>query len=540
MKDPIEEARQQLFNILNKEKQTNALGESSVAETMESFSEIFEELHVAEQELRQQNEELVETRQRIEDERQRYQELFEYAPDAYLVTDEKGLIQAANQAAGELINVPSAFLSGKPFLIFISEDDLIAISKILRGDETVHDKEIGVRPRHGKRVYVSVTTNRLPGKNNQPAQIRWVLRDVTERRKALAALDASEERFRTIFDQAKLGIVLLDQKGMITRTNPAFLEMLGIQSSALPDHFFALLEDPQDGPPFTQAFQAVVRGKQPVSYQKIRLKGGEGRTLWAGVTLSPMRNDQNRVQFVVAMVENITAEHQAGVELVEMRRRLLESGEAERLRLAQDLHDGPMQDLYGAVFHLNNLPGLEGNPESEARIKEIQEILKRVAGTLRAICGELRPPTLTNLGLERAIRSHAEQIQDLHPEITFQLQLTHEGQVLPADMRMALFRIYQQCMTNVLRHAQASRVMISFHVDDREAVLDIWDNGKGFTLPEKWVELLREGHYGLAGIAERVDAIGGVLKIDTRPGAGTLVHIAAPLAEHTENIARKL
>jgi signal transduction histidine kinase len=161
-------------------------------------------------------------------------------------------------------------------------------------------------------------------------------------------------------------------------------------------------------------------------------------------------------------------------------------------------------------------------------MQEIQEMIKSVASTLRSVCGELRPPTISNLGLERAIRSHADRIQELHPELDLQLQLSNDGQTLPAHTRLAFFRIYQQCMANVLRHAHAKRVVVAFHLTEQEVTLDIWDNGKGFTLPGKWVDLLREGHYGLAGIAERVQALGGTLKIDTRPGAGTLVQVEAP------------
>jgi signal transduction histidine kinase len=217
-----------------------------------------------------------------------------------------------------------------------------------------------------------------------------------------------------------------------------------------------------------------------------------------------------------------------------MRRRLLESGEVERLRLAQELHDGPMQDLYGTVFKISSFNDGGIDPAMANNLKDMQEMIKNVANTLRVIVGELRPPTIGNLGLERAIRSHADRVAEQHPELEIKLQLTRDGQSLPSHTRLAFFRIYQQCMANILRHAEASQVMISFHLSEEELALDVWDNGKGFRLPEKWVSLLREGHFGLAGIAERVEALGGALKIDTRPGAGTLVHVAAPRDRNNE------
>jgi signal transduction histidine kinase len=70
--------------------------------------------------------------------------------------------------------------------------------------------------------------------------------------------------------------------------------------------------------------------------------------------------------------------------------------------------------------------------------------------------------------------------------------------------------------------------MVAFRVDDDDITLDVWDNGKGFVPPAKWVDLVREGHYGLAGIAERVQALGGTLNVESKRGTGTLVHVVAP------------
>ncbi len=531
MKDQIEEARQRVIRMVEKENENSGYSTQTLNHALDTFTEILEELQVAEEELRQQNEELLETHETVEKERARYRELFEFAPDAYLVTDEKGIIQEANQAASLLFNLDNIFLTGKPILALVEPADSQLFNRILKNPGQVGEIELRIRQHGGKKMFVSVLTNKISTEGQQEAQIRWMLRDISERRQALLALDASERRFRTLFDQANLGIALLDLKGRFVHTNPALQEMLGRRDEELAGMDFARLAHPEDRKAVTQAVLAVDAERRPLSYIKTRLKRANEKFLWGSVALSPLRDEQNKTHLIVMLIDNITAQRQAEDELVEMRRRLLDSGESERLRLAQELHDGPMQDLYGAVFHLTNLPHLDGNADALEQIKDVQEILRRVAGTLRSICGELRPPTLTNLGLERAIRSHAERIQEYHPEMKLDLQLTQDGQALPGHIRLAFYRIYQQCMTNILRHAQASQVVISFHFDDDEAVLDIWDNGKGFTLPEKWVDLLREGHFGLAGIAERVEAMRGTLKIDTKPGAGTLVHVAVPKEE---------
>jgi two-component system, NarL family, sensor histidine kinase UhpB len=144
---------------------------------------------------------------------------------------------------------------------------------------------------------------------------------------------------------------------------------------------------------------------------------------------------------------------------------------------------------------------------------------------LRGFAGQLRPPTLKNYGLEKTIRSHADQFQEDHPEITLTLDLMSDGNKLPERVSLALFRIYQQSLANILRHAHATCVNIRLILDDQHVQLGIEDNGDGFEVPPRLVDLIHAGHYGLVGSAERAEAIGGTLTIDSQPGRGTTIFV---------------
>ena len=328
-------------------------------------------------------------------------ELFEFAPDAYIETDHKGVIQEANHAAGNLLRVRTNFLVGKPLRLFVEPADASIFYNLLEENQHTRISEIHIVLRDHTKLVVAVTVAPFFDPLGNKGGYRWMLRDITSLKQA----------------------------------------------------------------------------------------------------------------------EN---------ELMEVKRQLLSNNETERLLLARELHDGPIQDLYGAVFKLTSSQAVSKNRKVQQNLDETQAILKQVAGTLRAICGELRPPTLANLGIERAIRSHVEEIRDRHPEMQFTLNLQPEERPLPQEIRLAVFRIYQQCISNVLLHSNAQQVKVALEFTGRTLRLSVSDDGMGFRPPDKWVDLLREGHYGLAGIAERVDALGGKLKIDTKPGAGTLVHVAAP------------
>lgn len=136
-------------------------------------------------------------------------------------------------------------------------------------------------------------------------------------------------------------------------------------------------------------------------------------------------------------------------------------------------------------------------------------------------------------GLEKAILSHVEQFRTEHPEIKIRLNLEPDGQRLPERVRLALFRIYQQAIANIIRHAQASKVQIRFNLDEHSARLEIEDNGRGFDVPERLVGLVRKGHLGLVGAAERAEAIGGKLTISSQPGKGTTIQVEVNLAKIT-------
>jgi signal transduction histidine kinase len=204
------------------------------------------------------------------------------------------------------------------------------------------------------------------------------------------------------------------------------------------------------------------------------------------------------------------------------------------MQLAQELHDVPIQDLYGILYQLNDFDHLIVDQESLAEWAKMRAMVQGVINTLRGICGELRSPTLAPFGLEGAIREHADQFRNKHPGIDVKLELKHDGKELPEQMRLNLFRIYQQAMTNVVRHAEATQVSVTFDWDAKRVVLQIQDNGRGFEVPPRWIRLVREGHLGLVGAAERAELIGGRFKVISRPGEGTLIDVFVPRNQEQE------
>jgi len=215
-------------------------------------------------------------------------------------------------------------------------------------------------------------------------------------------------------------------------------------------------------------------------------------------------------------------------ELAELKQRLAESQEVERLHLAQELHDGPLQDLIGARFHLGAITNVLQQSQSDRQLQAVQENLQTVIHSLRALCRELRPPVLAPFGLEQAIRAHAQNFRTSYPQIAVALDLDEDKQILPERVRLALYRIYQHALANTAIHADASNIRVIFRLDEEQVYLRIIDDGRGFTPPDRWIELAREGHFGLAGAAERAEAIGGLLDVVSGSDMGTSLRVTAP------------
>jgi PAS domain S-box-containing protein len=357
---------------------------------------------------------------------------------------------------------------------------------------------------------------------------------VVERKRAEEALRTSETRFRAIFEGAAIGMLLTDLEKRVVESNPALRKMLGYKWDELRRMLFSEFTHPADLDINMKLYQELVSGKCDQYQLENRYLRKNREVVWGRLTASLGRDAEGEPKFAIVMIEDITERKQVEAELAEVQRQLMESREAERLHLAQELHDGPLQDLHGMAFRLGELEAILPDEPSLGQMTATRASLQQVIQTLRVICGELRPPALAPFGLEKAIRSHVAHFQKGHPELKIQLNLMPDGQLLPEQIRLALFRIYQQALNNINRHARASEVAIQFRVDAEQIILEIEDNGRGFQMPQRRIELVRQGHLGLVGAAERAEAIGGQLKIRSVQGQGTLIQAIVPYLREQE------
>jgi signal transduction histidine kinase len=244
--------------------------------------------------------------------------------------------------------------------------------------------------------------------------------------------------------------------------------------------------------------------------------------------------DERRTIQALAFSAAVAAEN---VELVEALRgkaaevnrlyaKVLSSREEEQKRIARELHDGVVQDLIDLLFRL------ESGALGETKERVFREKLRQVIDNTRRLCAELRPSALDDLDLPLAIQGYVEEVRgnfglDVRLEIGVDGDERFEG--VPEEARVSIFRVLQEGLMNVERHARASRVEVELRADAGEMILELRDDGRGFECPTRLSSLVLEGRFGLAGAQERVNLLGGVLEVESRPGRGTRLTARIPL-----------
>ncbi len=199
--------------------------------------------------------------------------------------------------------------------------------------------------------------------------------------------------------------------------------------------------------------------------------------------------------------------------------------ESERRRLAGDIHDGISQRLVTLSYRLDAASRAVGTDAAVAaeQLTLARELVDLTLGEARAAIGNLRPPVLDDLGLAGGLASLARSIGQLDVDV----ELTDVR--LPDHIELALYRIAQECLQNVVKHAHASNALLKFAADAEHARLEIIDNGIGFDTFERPLGADETGGYGLLSMAERAEIVGGRLNIRSRPGSGTIVTATIPL-----------
>lgn len=360
-----------------------------------------------------------------------------------------------------------------------------------------------------------------------------LLRDLTEMQAMRSEIDALNRRMRGIFELAPIAIWITNADRIVF-ANHACAELFGApnQATLVGRSIYSLLEPESHSTVRAKVNEALVTGRPvPMLSERIARLDGTVREVEIAVASLP-DHDQTAVQMVITdITERSHASEQLKQSQRELRRlsaNLSSAREEERRRIARELHDELGQRLTALKMDLSTLTSAGGPVAARNRIDELLEMVDETVVAVRRIATELRPLMLDDLGLIAAIEWLAHE-SGRRMGIDIELQLGEADPPIGDAARIALYRMVQEALTNIARHAQATSVRIGLRCSATELELTVHDNGVGFSSEA----MHREGSHGLVGIRERAHMLGGQLTISGPPGGGLTVRLPLLAADES-------
>lgn len=352
----------------------------------------------------------------------------------------------------------------------------------------------------------------------------WVARRLLEEnREALQEVREAEEKYRSVIAAMTEGVVIQDAGGTIIACNRSAERILGIDANRLIGrNSIDANERPlyEDGSPYSAEDRpSVVTLRTGVAVTNVTMgvHRHDGTLIWVSLNTQPLfRPNATIPHAIVTTFQDITERKEASERIAALSHRLIEVQEGERRKLARELHDEIGQVLTAVSFSLKSVARLDTDGTLREVVSEGLTTVERAIGQVRSMSLDLRPPLLDELGIVPALRWLAQQ-QESRTGVSIVLEAASGDLKLPVEMAEASYRVAQEALTNVARHAGASEVVVRLERLDERVRVMVRDNGCGFDR----AQIHGTGGIGLLGMEERVKLAGGVLRVRSVPGEGT-------------------
>lgn len=336
-------------------------------------------------------------------------------------------------------------------------------------------------------------------------------------RKPAVEAAAGEERFRQAFSHAPFGMVISDMDGRMAQVNPAQCRMLGYAESELVGMAGRDVSREDEAEIDAALTRSLVDGEMEVYSVEELSRHKDGHWVPVLKRTSLVRDDAGRPLYMISQFQDLSERCNREYEALAIK--TLELIEQERTRLSRELHDEVGQTLAALTLSLDRVDRVCGHGGAASSIGQAREITAQLVTTVRDLAHRLRPSQLDQLGLVAALRWHIDKvIRPLGIEINFAQNI---GDLrLPTEFESCLFRVAQESLTNVTRHARATAVTVALFLHRDRLTLLVGDDGVGFDMAG-YDRRAGRGTLGLLGMRERVAALDGQFEIRSNPTEGT-------------------
>jgi PAS domain S-box-containing protein len=481
---------------------------------------------------------MTESEATMRDSEERVHALLDAMPDALLIVTPDSVIEVANAPTQRMFGYAPGELIGQSIHLLVPERfRAVHLTEVQTFLDRPRSRPMGAgkalfgRRKDGSEFPVAISLSPLRSGPSTP--VVAAVRDMTQAKDADDVRRKSEQLFRGLLESAPDALVVVDERGRIQVVNSRTEQLFGYTRPELMSMSVDELV-----PQSLRSTHGGHRGKyfrdptaRPMG-QGLELMGRrrDGTEFPVDISLSPMPTDEGML--VIAAVRDITDRKVAERRLAQTqeiadRRKLVahlvQAQEEERRKIAADIHDDSIQAMTAASLRLQQLRKHVTGEQQQALIARLDEAIRESITRLRRLMFDLRPPTLDRTGLGPALR---ELLDRMRAETDMDYTLEDKLATEPApDLRIELYRITQEALVNVRKHAKASHLKVDLQRIERGYHIRVTDDGGGFDVAST---VGQPGHLGLVAMRERATIAGGWLTVESRKGHGTAVDFWLP------------
>jgi len=394
--------------------------------------------------------------------------------------------------------------------------------------EKSYVREYRIKPKDGGICWIQERGQIVCDKNGEIECVNGVFFDITNRKHAEEALQESEAFNASLMNHAPNAILVLNPDTSIKYVNPAFEKMTGFSYKELMGRKFPYPWRIKETLDKTKNDSKVAIHKGVRKVEELFQKKN-GILFWVEITSAPVESGGELKHYLSNWVD-ITERKDAEEQIRTLTQQLMKAQENERQMISRELHDRIGQDLSMLKILCNNLFDNHSEVPAEMRqgISQLSKILQDSINSVRDIAYDLRPSSLDQLGLVRTIYQHCE---DFSEKTGLNVDFNSAGMdelELDFDTEINLYRLVQESLNNIMKHADAKQVSIKLVASFPKIILRIEDDGKGFDKKNRLAAATSEKRMGVRSMKERVSLLNGKMRINSRPAKGTKIFIEVP------------
>ena len=468
----------------------------------------------------------------------RFRTIIENSSDGIILLSADGTILFSSRTAEKILGYTKEELHGADHFRYFHPDDekkkTNFFADLVITEGKIEKCEFRYKHPDGSYKWISCSySNSLHDPNINAIITNF--RDITEQKNAEKQLRQNEEQLSVIFNNTVDAMWLLKVEGegkyKYQMVNAAYTRITGIEKGKTIGKYFGEVVPIPNLEKFNRRYsEAIETGEIKKFGDSVNVPAG---VIFAEMTIIPIKNEEGKVIQVLGVGNDITEQKKTQEELLHMNNQLRELAshlenirEEERTNMAREIHDELGQQLTVLkmdVAWLNKRLTVK-DENIDKKLKGVLELIDKTIGTVRKISAELRPAVLDDLGLAEAIEWHSDNFTK-HTCIPVEFSCNIDDNKFSPAITTAVFRIFQEALTNVARHAHATHVVCTLHQSDTCLNLIICDDGVGFDNAGK----AQRKTLGLLGMKERVAMLGGNYSIESKQGEGTTLSFQFPL-----------